>query len=120
MQTTSKPSEQDPFADPREAIPSCAATDQELQLQRERQTRLAPGVSEVKRRGSELIVSFHPGFDRHALVGMIETEQRCCPFFRFRFDEHKRELAVSVGEPEHEPALEALTAALGAGEAAAT
>ena len=96
----------------RAAVPSCALNDEELERQRDRQRRLAPSVAAVGRDGDALRIRFARGFASDALDEMLAVERECCPFFRFDFDERSRELRVGVDDPEHEPALEALTAAL--------
>lgn len=96
----------------RTTIPSCGATDQELRDQRRRQARLAPGVTGSRREDGAVVVEFAPDFDRPALEELIEVERRCCPFFRFEFDESDRRLRVSVGDDAHAPALDALASLL--------
>jgi hypothetical protein len=102
------------IATAKSAIPSCALDEQGVRDQQSRQRRLAPSVTNVTRRGATLLIEFAAGFDRRALDEMIEVERECCPFFRFAFDEHARRLTVTVAEPEHAPAVEAVAAALGA------
>jgi len=98
---------------PSQEIPGCGATPAELVEQRDRLARLAPQVLGVQRARSVATVLLAEGFDRTVLDEMLETERRCCPFFRFDFDESARRLTMSVSEPEHEAALEAVASALG-------
>jgi len=44
---------------------------------------------------------------------LIAIEQACCPFFGLDWDSERRVFAVSVQSAEYEPALEAVTYALG-------
>jgi hypothetical protein len=103
--------------DIRNTIPSCALDDAGMAAQRERHRRLAPGVSELTREPEAVVVEFTAGFDRAALDEMVAVEQRCCPFFRFAFDDHARRLSVTVAEPEMLPALDAIHEALAAARA---
>lgn len=96
----------------KEQIPSCAATPEELVQQRERQARLAPGVLDIERAESAVVISFAGDFDRAALDEMIEVERRCCPFFLFDLDESELRLTMTVREPDQRPALEAIASAL--------
>jgi hypothetical protein len=98
----------------RVAVPSCALDDDGLRLQRERQARLAPSVAHVTRDGLTVSIVFAPGFDRGALEEMLAVERRCCPFFEFHLEEAERRLDVGVHDPQHTPALEALSWSLGA------
>ena len=103
--------------DIRDAIPSCALDDAGLAQQRERQRRLAPGVSRLTREPEAVVVEFTPGFDRAALDEMVAVEERCCPFFSFSFDEDARRLSVTVADREMLPALDAIHGALAAARA---
>jgi hypothetical protein len=96
------------------AIPSCALDEQGVRDQQARQQRLAPSVTNVTRRRGTLLMDFAPGFDRRALDDMVEVERQCCPFFRFAFDERARRLTLTVAEPQHAEAVEAVAAALAA------
>jgi hypothetical protein len=73
---------------------------------------LAPYVRARSRSGRTLVVEFVDGFDREVLDEMVATERECCPFFDLAFDEDSRRLTVAVREPEHEPALAAISAVL--------
>ena len=104
-----------PIDDAVARIPSCALTEDGVREQRARYARLARNTMEVQREPEAVIVEFDEGFDREALDEALAVERECCPFFRFAFDEARRRLRVTVGEPEQLPALDAMAHALGAG-----
>jgi hypothetical protein len=49
---------------------------------------------------------------------LVAVERRCCPFLDLRWDPNERRLSVAVSRAEHEPALDAITAALALSSAA--
>jgi hypothetical protein len=49
------------------------------------------------------------------VLRLIEIERGCCPFFEMAWDGASRRLAIEVHDSDHEPALEAIVSALGAG-----
>jgi hypothetical protein len=102
------------FENAKRAVPSCAADEEELARQAERQAELAPSVRRSEREGDAVVVEFDAGFARRALEELIEVERRCCPFFVFDFDEGGRRLEVRVRDREHLPALDAIAALLAA------
>jgi hypothetical protein len=104
----------DAFGETLSAVPTCALDETGVREQRARYARLAPGVARVQREPEALLIEFHEGFDRGALEQALAVERECCPFFQFEFDDSKRRLRSTVGEPEQLPALEALAHAVGA------
>jgi hypothetical protein len=94
-------------------LPSCALDEAGVREQQARHDRLAPSVVNVERRGEALLFGFAESYDRQALAEMVAVERRCCPFFDFAFDQHRRELRVGVREKEMLPALEAIATHLG-------
>jgi hypothetical protein len=101
------------FGQVKTVVPSCAADDDELARQAERQAELAPSVSRCEREGDAVVVEFETPFARRALEDLIEVERRCCPFFVFDFDEKRRRLEVRVRDRAQLPALNAIAALLG-------
>ena len=55
--------------------------------------------------------------DRRVDTGLVEEtlaiERECCPFYELDWEPDRRRLRISVSEPEHAPALEAIAFALG-------
>jgi hypothetical protein len=99
----------------RDELPSCALDEAGVQAQQARHARLAPSVTNLERPGETVVFTFAEDYDRQALAEMIAVEERCCPFFRFSFEEDIRELTVGVKEKQMLPALEAIASYLGAG-----
>jgi hypothetical protein len=95
-------------------LPSCALDEQGVKEQQARHERLAPSVTSLECPGETVVFTFSEDYDRQALEEMVAVEEQCCPFFRFAFDEGRRELAVGVKAEEMLPALEAIASHLGA------
>jgi hypothetical protein len=95
-------------------IPSCALTEEGVREQRARYGRLARHTGRVRREPEAVIIEFDEDFDREALDEALAVERQCCPFFQFAFDEARRRLRVTVGDPEQLPALDAMAHAVGA------
>jgi hypothetical protein len=95
-------------------LPSCALDEQGVKEQQARHERLAPSVTNLERPDETVVFTFSEDYDRQALEEMVAVEEQCCPFFRFAFDEGRRELAVGVKAEEMLPALEAIASHLGA------
>lgn len=88
-----------------------------LRSQRERYRLLGLSAERVERSGGHLIVEFVDGVDEELVRDTIAVERSCCPFFALRYDAARQRLHVSVADPQHEPALDALVFALGDGDA---
>src|SRR5687768_17241771 len=114
---SSKPVTADGFDQAPAAIPSCALDEAGVADQRARYARLAPSVGRIERQAEAVVIEFRERFDRQSLEEALAVERRCCPFFRFEFDESQRRLRATVREPEQLPALDALALALSAGPA---
>jgi hypothetical protein len=95
-----------------ETPPHCALDRAGLQDQGARYARLAATVTAAERSGGALTVEFGPEVDRELLERTLAIERECCPFFELELDARARRLRASVSEAEHEPALDALAAAL--------
>jgi hypothetical protein len=93
--------------------PSCSLSDTELTEQLGRYRAIGKGAQvlewTVRTRGIRL-----SGSVPEALVErLIEVEQGCCPFFGLVWDRTARRLTISVSSADREPALEAISRALG-------
>ena len=93
-------------------LPACRLDAGGLRLQRDRYRALSAHATAVSRRPRRLTVRFDAGVDVDLLRETVEVERGCCPFFELEYDEGRRRLAVSVAQPEHEPALDAIEHAL--------
>jgi hypothetical protein len=67
----------------------------------------------IERTNRGLAVELDATVDPALIEQTIATERECCPFFELSWDGAARLLAISVAQPEHEPALEAIAYALG-------
>ena len=81
-----------------------------LATQRDRYRELGRHVTGLTREPRRLVVGFDDAVDERLLAETVEIERGCCPFFALEI--RPPELVVSVGEREHEPALEAIAHAL--------
>lgn len=90
------------------AIPSCALDDAGRREQSARYARLAASVERVRREPEAVVVEFAPELDPRTLNEALAVERECCPFFRFRFDQQRRTLRVTVEDADSLPALDAI------------
>jgi len=84
-----------------------------LRRQRDRYRALGRHASSATRRPQQLTVRFDGAVDVGLLLDTIEVERGCCPFFQMTSDVERRELAVSVPQPQQDLALDAIVSALG-------
>lgn len=92
-------------------IASCALDRSARAEQQARYRCLAGAVSQVDRNAQTLVVQFDERLDRALLERTLAIERRCCPFFAFRFDDHRRRLTVGVRDADQAPALDVIAAA---------
>ena len=78
--------------------------------QRDRYRELARHTTRTEREPRRLTVAFDDAVDQALLRETVAVERECCPFFTL--ETGGRELVVSVGEAEREPALDAIAYAL--------
>ena len=83
-----------------------------LRAQRERYRRLGRQVERTERLHRRLEVHFTAALDRALLDETLEIERGCCPFFALAYHPRRRELVITVDDPAHDPALDALRHAL--------
>ena len=81
--------------------------------QRERYRAAGAGARVLRRDPERLVVALAPGVDGRLVDELIRIEGECCPFLAMRWSAGERRLEVSVGRPEHAPALDAIAYALG-------
>jgi hypothetical protein len=100
------------------AVPvGCALDGPATAAQRERYKILARRVTRIRRSPARVVADLGPGTDAALVQELVEVERSCCPFFQLDYDPLARRLAVSVSDPEHRPALEAIERALSPGRA---
>ena len=78
----------------------CTLTPDEFRAQRERYLRVRPTVERVERGAGEARIAFAPGFDPRLVRELVETEQRCCPFFTIDVDEEARLVRIASDDPD--------------------
>lgn len=93
-------------------IAECRLDIDGLREQRDRYRRLGRSVRGLQREPQTLTVAFDADVDAVMLAETIAIESECCPFFALRYDASAYQLLVSVPEPDQDPALDALVAAL--------
>jgi hypothetical protein len=101
--------------DPLPMAPSCDLDQSGLRRQLERYRRAGSGAVLVERTRRCLVVDLDEHVDRSAVEEAIAVERECCPFFTIGWEAERRRLTVSVSQPEHEPALDAILYALDLG-----
>jgi hypothetical protein len=84
-----------------------------LTRQRARYRALGRHVTRAIRGPGWLAVRFDATTDLELLRRVVEVERGCCPFFEMRLDVARRELVISVSEPQQDPALDAIADSLG-------
>jgi catechol 2,3-dioxygenase-like lactoylglutathione lyase family enzyme len=91
---------------------ACSLGNEDLDVQRARFGELAAHVTGLERTGPRLVAELDDAVDEVALGELMAVERGCCPFFRLEYDEDARRLAVSVSDPDQEPALDSIEEAL--------
>lgn len=93
--------------------PSCALDQIAMRRQLERYRHAGQRARVVDRTRQCLTVDLDRQLDCEVIEEAIAVERECCPFFAIDWRAEQRRLTVSVTQPEHEPALEAIAFALG-------
>ncbi len=92
---------------------SCSLTYAELGEQRARYRTVGNRAEVVEWTARRRAVRVAASVPEALIERVIEVERQCCPFFELSWDPGARRLTVSVSEADQEPALDALTYALG-------
>ena len=92
--------------------PSCDLDAEGLRRQRERYRQAGEGATVRERTARRLAVDVTPQGAK-VVPELIEVESACCPFFELSWDPDSNRFSMGVRDATHEPALEALTFALG-------
>jgi hypothetical protein len=93
--------------------PSCSLDKNGLRAQRDRYRRAGAGAQIVARDPRRITVRLAEGTDASEIEHLVEVERDCCPFFELAWAPEQRLLSVGVAVAGHEPALDAIVAALG-------
>ncbi len=83
-----------------------------LRTQRDRYRAAGKRFERLERTPQRLEVWFGRELDVALIEEAIEVERGCCPFFAMRFEPSERRLSISVDDPAHHPALDAIQHAL--------
>jgi hypothetical protein len=101
--------------DPLPMAPSCALDEVAMRSQLERYRQAGRHARLVHRGRRRIVIDLDEHVDREVIEQAIAVERECCPFFAIEWEPGRRRLTVSVAQPEHAPALEAIAYALGIG-----
>lgn len=93
-------------------IPECRLELPALRAQRDRYRASERHLESIERRPCRLDPRFAPRRRRRAGARGGRGERECCPVFSLDCDRSRRWLAITVQNPAHDPALDALHHAL--------
>jgi SAM-dependent methyltransferase len=96
------------------ASAGCSLSEHGLRDQLARYKSLGARGRLIERANDRLAIEIPRGVDAGEIEDLMAVERDCCPFFELTWDPSERLLRISVGEQEHEPALDAIATALGA------
>jgi hypothetical protein len=91
----------------------CSLSADEPRDQIERYRTVGESAQTKRWAGMRVELVVRPGASRDLVKELVETEQRCCPFFRLDWRPEERYLSIAVSSVEHQPALELVANALG-------
>jgi hypothetical protein len=94
-------------------IAECRLDWRGLREQRERYRAMGRHVNRVQRGTQRLVVHLSATVEPELVRETITVERDCCPFFGLAYDEGGRRLTVTVADPGHDAALDAIAFALG-------
>jgi hypothetical protein len=84
-----------------------------LRVQRDRYRAIGRHLKRVERHPCRLEAQFNPDLDATLLRDAIAVERGCCSFLRIHYEPAGGRLSITVDDPAHDPALDALRFALG-------
>ena len=93
--------------------PGCALDENGLRLQLERYSSVGHGASIIEQSRLRLSIELDSRVDRLLVDGLLATERECCPFLALTWEPAERRLTFAAPGAEHEPALHAISLALG-------
>ena len=83
-----------------------------LSAQRERYRTIGRHLERIERGPCRLDARFDADVNAELVLEAVEVERECCSLFSLDYDRSRRSLAITVQDPAHDPALEALHQAL--------
>jgi hypothetical protein len=93
--------------------PSCALDANGARAQYERYRRAGADARVLERTPMRLVVDLDRHVDTELVEQTLAIEHDCCPFYELGWEPDRRRLRISVSDPKHAPALEAIAFALG-------
>jgi hypothetical protein len=93
--------------------PSCSLSDLELREQLARYRVVGDGAEMLEWTDRRRAIRVAGSVPEPLLERVVDVERQCCPFFELSWDRASRCLTISVSAVDQEPALDALTYALG-------
>ena len=93
-------------------VPECRLDPGGLRNQGDRYRALGRHVQRMRRAPRRLDVNFSSEVDSALLEETLGIERECCSFLGLTYDEDTRQLSITVEDPAHGPALDALHHAL--------
>jgi hypothetical protein len=97
--------------------PACALDEAGLRLQLERYRHAGEGARILDQTQGRLEVDLDEHVDTALVEEIVAIERACCPFITLAWEPDRRRLTVSVTQPEHQPAIDAIAVALDLGGA---
>lgn len=98
----------DGFDEALQGIPACALDGDARRLQKARYQRVAGAITAVVRESHALRVEFDEAVDTATMRELVVAEHDCCPFLNLDWDDHTRQLSVTVTNQTMLPALDAI------------
>lgn len=92
---------------------SCRLDRAGLESQSARWRAIGRGAQVIERSPRNLCVRIGSEVASPLVSEVVAVESECCPFFELVWEPADRRLQIGVGEPEQQPALEAISFALG-------
>ena len=97
------------------APPSCALNRTDLAKQLDRYRTVGEGSAMIERDARRRVLRVSESVSTDVINELISVERGCCPFFDLRWQSATRRLVIAVTSSDHEPALDAISHALGSG-----
>lgn len=93
--------------------PSCSLSDTEVREQLGRYRAAGRGAEVIEWTGRTRGIRVSGSVPESLVARLVQVERGCCPFFALAWDRRSRRLTISVPTADREPALEAISRALG-------
>jgi hypothetical protein len=97
----------------RMAASSCSLNDPELREQLARYRVVGESAEVLEWSARRRLIRVASSVPEPLIERLVEVERNCCPFFELSWDRESACLAISISATDQEPALDAVTYALG-------